>query len=137
MASPPVTDREYAYFQVSGAGQHETITERLGIKPSQAWNSGDAVGQTSRKRSMMMWRIDSGLDDRQPLAAHIEALLLILVPREEQLRQLSPDYDIAIHCVGHYPPAGHGVHLGRETIRCAARLSVAFDFDFYYVDSPE
>ncbi len=137
MASPPITNREFAYFYISGSGRHESISDLLGLAPTQAWNVGDAIGETSRTRETMRWRLDSGLDDKNPLAAHLEALLWKLLSRESKLRELSLDYDHVLQCVGHYPPSGHGVHLGRETVRQAARLGAAFDLDFYYLDESE
>jgi len=85
----------------------------------------------------MAWRLDSGLDDTQPLALHIDALLLIVGAREEDLRDLWLDYDLTIQCVGYYPASGHGVHFDREVVRRAARLGLAFDCDFYYLDDRE
>jgi hypothetical protein len=134
MASPPLTDREYAYFYVLGPGTHESVTDITGLKPSQAWNAGDRSEQTGRVQKLMRWRLDSGLDDTEPLERHIESLLLFLIPREEQLRKLWLDYDLVIQCVGYYPPSGHGAHLNREVIRQAARLGLALDLDFYYQD---
>ena len=134
MTSPPLTDREYAYFFVAGPGTHESVTDILGLQPSEAWNVGDRSEQTGRVQKFMQWRLNSGLDDTAPLKDHIEALLLFLLPREEQLRKLWLDYDLFIQGVGHYAPSGHGVHLNREVVRQAARLGVAFDLDFYFFD---
>jgi len=134
MTSPPLTDREYAYFSVSGPGTHESVTDIIGLQPSQAWNAGDRSEQTGRVQKAMHWRLNSGFDDTVPLERHIDSLLLFLLPREEQLRKLWLDYDLVIQCVGHYLPSGHGVHLNREVVRQAARLGLAFDLDFYYQD---
>lgn len=134
MASPPLTNREYAYFSVSGPGTHESVTDIIGLQPSQAWNAGDRSEQTGRVQKSMRWRLDSGFDDTAPLERHLDNLLLFLMPREEQLRKLWPDYDLVIQCVGYYPPNGHGTHLNREVIRQAARLGLALDLDFYYQD---
>jgi len=134
MPSPPITSREYAYFYVSGPGTHESVSSLLGLEPSQSWNVGDTIEGTGRLRNVMRWQLDSGLDDRHPISAHIEALLVLLIPRESQLGRLALENDLVIQCVGHYPPAGHGVHLSREVVRQAARISAAFDLDFYYLD---
>jgi len=85
----------------------------------------------------MRWRLDSGLDDKEPLERHIDALLSYMEQREEELKSLWLEYDLFIQCVGYYPPSGHGAHLNREVIRRAARLGLAFDLDFYYVDDFE
>jgi hypothetical protein len=134
MTSPPLTNREYAYFHVSGPGTHEKVTEIIGIKPSEAWNVGDTNPQNGRPRKFMSWRLSSGLDDTQPLDQHIQNLFLYLHPKAQSLRQLWLEYDLTLQCVGYFPPSGHGMHFNREQIRQAAQLGLAFDFDFYYVD---
>ena len=82
----------------------------------------------------MQWRLESGLDDRQPLREHIDALLGILGTREASLRSLWRDYDITLECIGYYPPMTHGAHLDRDVVRTAANLGLAIDLDFYFVE---
>ncbi len=134
MTSPPLTTREYAYFHISGPGNHEQITEILGINPSQAWNIGDENPRTGKPRKFMSWRLSSGLEDTQPLDKHIHNILLLLHLKAESLRQLWLEYDLTLVCVGYFPPSGHGMHFNREQIRQAAQIGLAFDLDFYYVD---
>ncbi|GAB2885350.1 hypothetical protein GCM10027046_12220 [Uliginosibacterium flavum] len=133
MSSPPLTHREYAYFFVSGHGNPEVITERLGLRPSDSWSAGD-IGPRGRVRQSMSWRLDSGFDDTEPLDRHIDALLQILGTKAESLRQLWVEYDLTLQCVGYFPASGHGLHLNRDAIRKAAQLGLAFDLDFYGID---
>ena len=137
MTSPPLTNREYAYFHVSGPGTHEQVTEILGIKPSEAWNVGDKNPQSGKTCKFMSCRLSSGLDDTQQLDLHIQNLLLHLHLKADALRLLWLDYDLTLQCVGYFPPSGHGMHFNREQIRQAAQLGLAFDLDFYYVDDYE
>ena len=134
MTSPPLTIREYAYFSVTGSGKHELVTKRLGIEPSEAWNKGDKHPQSGRVGRFMRWVRSSGIDDKAPIQQHIENLLLFLFLKEEEIRELATDYELVIHCVGYFPPSGHGTHLSRDVVRKAARLSICFDLDYYYVD---
>ena len=134
MTSPPLTSREYAYFSITGPGNHEFLTEKVGIAPSDAWNVGDTNPSSGKPRKFMCWKLRSGLDDTSPLDHHIDQLLLFLGTKALALRELWVEYDLTIACVGHYPPSGHGVHLNREVVRQAAQLGIAFDFDFYYFD---
>jgi hypothetical protein len=85
----------------------------------------------------MSWRKRSGLDDTNSLAHHIECVLLWLQPRAELLRQLWVDYDLTLQCVGYFPPSGHGMHFDREQVRRIARMGLALDLDFYFVDDHE
>jgi hypothetical protein len=137
MTSPPLTTREYAYFHISGPGTHEKVTEILGIKPSEAWNVGDANPQSGKPCKFMSWRLSSGLDDTQPLDLHLQSLFLRLHRKAESLRLLWLEYELTLQCVGYFPPSGHGKHFNREQIRQAAQLGMAFDLDFYYVDDHE
>jgi hypothetical protein len=137
MTSPPLTTREYAYFHVTGPGTHEAVTELLGLKPSEAWNAGDINPRNGRPRKAMSWRLGSGLDDTNPLDMHVACLFLHLQRKVNALRTLWVEYDLTLQCVGYFPATGHGMHFNREQIREAARLGLAFDLDFYYVDDYE
>ena len=134
MASAPLTVREYAYVSITGPGTHDAITAALGLKPTQAWNAGDTNPRSGKPLQRMQWRLESGLDDRQPLREHIDALLGILGTRAASLRSLWRDYDITLECVGYYPPMTHGAHL--DSGRCANRgdLGLEINLDFYFVE---
>ena len=134
MTSPPLTTREYAYLHITGPSTHEEVTALLGVKPSDAWNVGDANPRNGKPRQRMSWSMSSGLDDTRPLAEHIGALLLRLKIKAPALQQLWLEHDLTLQCVGYFPPSGHGMHFDREQIRQAAQLGLALDLDFYYVD---
>jgi hypothetical protein len=134
MTSPPLTNREYAYFVVTGPGTHEQVSQILGFPPSKAWNTGDINPRNGKRRQSMSWSLNSGLDDKQPLELHIQNLLLWLHPKTDALRQLWVEYDLILQCVGYFPPSGHGMRFNREQIRQAAQLGLALDLDFYYVN---
>ncbi|MFZ2726744.1 MAG: DUF4279 domain-containing protein [Methylococcaceae bacterium] len=137
MTSPPLTNRQYAYFHVSGHGTHEDITKILEIKPSESWNIGDINPRNNKPFKFMSWRLSSGLDDTQPIEMHIQYLFSRLHTKADALRKLWLDYDLVLQCVGYFPPSGHGIHFDREQIRQAAQLGLSFDLDFYYVDDYE
>jgi len=134
MTSPPLTDRQYAYFRVTGPGTHEEVTAKLGLEPSEAWNAGDVNPRSGKPRRSMYWAKRSGLDDKQPLDEHLKTLFLYLGSRSEALRSLWVEYDLTLQCVGHFPPSGHGLHFTREQVRQAAQLGLAIDLDFYFLD---
>ncbi len=132
MASPPLTNREYAYLRVIGSGCHTKITDALGMEPTNSWSEGD-IGPNKRPRKETSWQLESGLDDTNPVEDHLNKLFKALEPIQEQIFALSQSYEIYIQCVGYFPPSGHGIHLDKEMITKAARLGAAFDLDFYYV----
>lgn len=85
----------------------------------------------------MLWRLASDLDDTRSLREHIDALLVVLAARENELRALWVDYELTLQCVGHYPSWTHGMHFDRDVVRKAASLGLAFDLDFYFVQEHE
>ena len=124
-----MTDREHAYFSVSGPGRHQEITRKLGLQPSAAWNAGELNGR-GQPRHEMTWRLDSGLEESEPLERHIDNLVLCLAPRSGSLRDLWLDYTLTLQCVGRYS-SSHGVHLDRERVRQLATLGIAVHLDLY------
>jgi hypothetical protein len=84
----------------------------------------------------MRWKLESGLDDTEPLEKHIERLLAMLEPKSSALQQLMPRYRLTLQCLGHYPPSDHGAHFDREAVRAVADIGLAIDLGFYYVVDP-
>jgi len=135
MAPPQLRGREYAYISISGPGGHESITARLGLKPSDSWNVGDVNPKDGKPRKFMRWELRSGLDDTRSLQEHIDILLAFLGAKAPPLRDLWLDYHITLQCVGRYPASrGPGLHFDRETIRQAANLGIAIDCDLYFIE---
>lgn len=134
MSSPPLTTREFAYLAVLGDGTHQEVTEILGIEPSLAWNAGEPSERTGRIQKGMLWQKDSGLDDKEELSNHIDAIFFMLGLRHKEVKELFfRGYDPYIQCVGYYPCSGHGKHLSRDIIRQAGQLNLAIDLDFYQI----
>lgn len=134
MASPPLTNREYAYLRISGKGDHLFVSKRLGLEPTNCWSEGDVNPRNNIPRKLMSWKYESGLDDTYSIEEHIKELFKVLEPLEETLVALRDKYELCIQCVGYFPASGHGINLNYETISKAASLGLSFDYDFYYVD---
>jgi len=133
MTSPPLTDREYAYFKIVGKGQSSVVSEKLALEPTNEVNEGDINPRTKKPNKYMVWRYESGLDDRSPLNEHIQKLLSELEPHKENLVELSENYDLYLQCVGYFHPFGHGIHLDSKIIEKASTLKLSVDMDFYYI----
>lgn len=134
LASPPLTNREYAYFRVTGKGSHEKFSKIIGIEPTNQWSEGDINPRNSKPRKFMNWNLESGLDDTHGIEEHIEVLLSVLEPLKDTLSKLAEEYEFCIQCVGYFPASGHGIHLDKSTIKKAANLGLSVDYDFYYID---
>ena len=133
MASPPLTNREYAYFTVTGKGDSSLISSILKIESTKNWSEGENNPRNNTPRKFMRWNLESGLDDTQSIDLHIEKLLSVLEPLALELAELSTKYEVYIQCVGYFPPPSHGLHLDRKVIERISRLSVSLDYDFYFV----
>ena len=134
MASPPLTNREYAYFTVRGKGSHLFVSKKLGVESTNEWSEGDINPHNNRSRRFMAWNLESGLDDTHPIEEHIEKILILIEPLKDKLDELTQGYDLTIQCVGYFAGTGHGLHLNRETIKRISGLSVAIDYDYYFID---
>ncbi|NVK21035.1 MAG: DUF4279 domain-containing protein [Kangiellaceae bacterium] len=135
MASPPLTDREYAYLRISNEdGSHSEITEILKLEPTNCWNKGDINRANNRPRNQVSWQLESGLDDTHPIEEHLDKIFSILTPLKSELVKLSDKYNICIQCVGYYHPSQHGIHLDHSTLEKAYSIGASFDFDCYFVD---
>ena len=136
MSSPPLTTREFAYLAVIGDGTHQEVTEILGIEPSLAWNAGEPSERTGRIQKRMLWQKDSGLDDKEELSKHIEAIFFILGQKHQELKELFfRGFDPYIQCVGYYTESSFGTHLSRDIVRQAGQLNLSIDLDLYQVSA--
>lgn len=134
MTYDQLTNREFAYFAVRGSGRHELITELVGLEPTEAYSDDDINPKSGKPFGRMLWRLNSGLDDKETFERHIAYLLLWLNRVPGAIKRLSNDYQLILQCVGYFPGSGHGAHLDRETIRILGQLGIAIDLDFYFVD---
>ena len=126
------SDEEYAYVLVSGYGDYREITDRLKMEPWKAWNAGDKKpkgGEYPRTE----WAFQSGLAKTEELTKHIDILLTLLEQRSYVIKDLQPDWEIHINCVGYYRSSQHGLHINKDIVKRAAYLGIEFDFDLYYV----
>lgn len=133
MASPPLTNREYAYLRVVGEGSSSPVSNELGIGPTNSWSEGDVNPRNNIPRKFMSWQLESGLDDTSPIGEHIEALLEILEAKSDQMQKLANSYMCSIQCVGYFPASGHGLNLELSTLKRLVNLNLNIDYDFYYV----
>lgn len=129
MSSPPVTDREYAYFTAQGYFDPEEMTRIIGREPSESWNVGDSFtmrGRTRQRRGSF-WKLDSGCDETVPLENHIDALLGILGSYRSGLLEASTFAELRIQCVS-YRYQGFHWDLNTRQMQAAVALNIGFCF---------
>lgn len=136
MSYPPLTDRTYAYFYITGPGRHEEITDKLlNLSPSKALSIGDIDYETGQTSQTMFWKRYSGLNDTAAINQHVVELLEIFGSRIYALSNMSDEYTLTIKCIGYYVDSSHGDHLDRENVRLASRMGINFDYNFYYINN--
>jgi hypothetical protein len=121
---------EYAYFKVTGSGDCENVTKILKRKPNKSWSEGDLRPNGRGVYTFMMWQQDSGLEKTSSIEHHIENLFMFLNNNALAIRNLAPDYECIIQCVGHFD-SSHGVHIRPDQVRQAAHMGIGFSMDFY------
>ena len=67
MTYDQLTNREYAYFHIRGSGRHELITKAIGVEPQDAYSDTDLNPKNGKPFGVTKWRLNSGLDDTEPL----------------------------------------------------------------------
>lgn len=133
MASPPLTDRKYAYFKVTGYGDCNQVTNILKLEPTKSWSQGEIDTRRNKPRRIMFWALESGLNDQSPIEDHISTLLNKLEAKADCIANLPIDFAKLIQCVGYFPASEHGLHLPSEVIKRLANLGLDIDYDFYYI----
>jgi hypothetical protein len=132
MPSPPDTNREYAYFRAVGIFDPADITKAIGLEPTECWSLGDEFvrrGHTLTRRGSC-WKLDSGLDDTNPLGQHVDALLRKLTPRRAGVLEAAPMAKLQIVCVGYYYQS-FSWELDFHHQQLATALNIGFWFDTY------
>lgn len=132
MSSPPVTNREYAYFQAVGLFDPADISKAIGIEPCECWSVGDAFERRGHKfrRRDSKWRLESGLDDTEPLDRHVDTLLTRLAPHRMGVLEAAAMAKLQIVVVGYYFQS-FSWELDFHHQQLATALNIGFWFDTY------
>ena len=121
---------EYAYFKVTGSGDCDVVTKIMKRKPNKSWSEGDPRPKGNSVYPFMFWALDSGLEKTVPVEQHIEELFLYLNSNALAIRNLAPDYECIIQCVGTFG-SSHGFHFRPDQVRKAAHMGIGLSMDFY------
>jgi hypothetical protein len=128
-------NRCYAYFTVVGDFDPKSITERVGVSPSDTWGKGDLHPRTHAERKFSRWSLRSRLETTQPLEAHISDVLDQLDANSTAFKELSMKRGGGMQLVAYFHMFDPGVHLERELVQRLANYSLSVDCDFYYLYS--
>ncbi|WP_037245377.1 DUF4279 domain-containing protein [Rhodopirellula baltica] len=120
--------RQYAYFQVTGCGSPDPVTEAVGVQPSDCHSDSEINARTGQPWGVMTWRLDSGELHDAPVQQHVDSLLLWLNRRPTAVKSLADDYDLTLH-IACWANDIFGLHLTRDQTRLLGRLGIAIDYD--------
>ena len=130
-------NEQYAYFTVTGNFDPKTITERMGIQPSECWKKGDRNERTDYERKFSRWSLTSRLDHSASLEEHVRDVLNQTRDHAVAAREIGREFNCCVQLVGYFYNNYPGFALGSELIAGLALLNVGIDFDFYYLYSHE
>jgi Domain of unknown function (DUF4279) len=109
------------------------VTHRLGLVPSFSAERGEPITprHPTRLRDRSLWRLDSRLDDHQPLHHHLADLLDQLAGKHQVLTELAVSYDIDWFCLAATDNTQGSVELPHELIARLAAIPGDLVLDIY------
>ncbi len=128
-------NEQYAYITVVGDFDPETITARIGLKPSETWAKGDRNERTHLERKSSRWSLNSRLERSASLEDHVRDVLEQALPKADQFRLVGGEYEVGIQLVGFFYNDYPGFGVDQVSISGLASLNVGIDCDFYYLYS--
>src|SRR5215468_672864 len=128
-------NESYAYFTVTGSFDPESITERVGTKPTESWRQGGVNPRNGRERQFSRWSIYSRLPRTALLEAHVEDVLDQLDANAAAFKQISTEEGGIMELVGYFHSYFPGLGFESETIRRLSNYGLSMDCDFYYLYS--
>jgi hypothetical protein len=112
------------------------VTHRLGLVPSFSAERGEPITprHPTRLRDCSLWRLDSRLDDHQPLHQHLADLLDQLAGKHQVLTELAVSYEIDWFCLAGTDNMQGSVGPPHELIARLAAIPGDFILDIYTGD---
>jgi hypothetical protein len=122
---------QYAYFTLVGNFDPSTVSARLGLQPTKAWQKGELHPRTPRERTFSRWSLHSRLGREIPLERHVEDVLAQLAGHESAVREASHEFNGCMQLVGYFYLEYPGLELATTAVAGIAALGLKLDFDFY------
>ncbi len=134
--APRRADESHVCLWVSDFGDDPgVVTEALGIAPTSAWAEGDPLpGGPAIRRTSSVWMLQSPLPLQAHVDDHIEALIPLLEPLKERIRDCAGRFSTGIGCaIYYYQDFTPGIHFSQEAVQRIAALGLDIDLDLYFL----
>lgn len=120
-------------FRISGSElDPNKVSQVLGLVPDNAHLKGEQPKDPRRSAYKQgLWGLRSKLSNEDPLSAHLESLLAILEPSQEQILKLSEQNTVDFYCSLY---SQNGFQLSPHLLRQTANLGAGFGVDVYPPD---
>lgn len=130
-----------AYLGVFGFGDDPSVVTRLiGVVPTEAYAKGDhyvsSTGEILLHRESA-WRLHNPLPRTAHVDDQIEALLDLIEPYSEGIREAVARYEVGVGCAIFYSDFTPGIHLSENVVPRIAALGLSIDFDLYFLSEEE
>jgi Domain of unknown function (DUF4279) len=128
-------NEQYAYLSFTGDFDPASITDQLGMQPSESWIKGSRSERTHLERKFSRWSLNSRLERTASLEDHVRDVLEQTLSVAEQIRHIGETFTAYVQLVGWFHNDYPGFGLDSELISGLAQLNVGIDCDFYYLYS--
>src|SRR5260370_26279576 len=95
-------NEQYAYLTVVGDFNPETISDHLGIQPSECWQKGTRNERTHFERKFSRWSLNSRLDKSASLEEHVRDLIDQTSGHAISLRQIGRPFRCGFQLLDHF-----------------------------------
>ena len=132
--------KTYVYLAVFDFGDDpEVVSAMMGMEPTKAWVKGEhyVTASPDARRTHSRWTVDSGLDQTEPLEAHLSALLTKIEPRHAVIQQVAQRFPAHIGVAQYLHEVNPQFELKADILRRFASLGLPISFDQYCVQKDE
>src|SRR4030095_10933153 len=114
----------HVYFGVFDFGDDPSVvSEMMGQEPTKAWVKGEhyVASSPGARRTHSRWALESGLDEGEPLEAHLGALLARLEPKRREIRQVAERFTARIGVAQYFYEMNPGFRIESDILERLAK----------------
>jgi len=122
------------HFSLWGDFVVEDVTGLLGMQPSQVYRKGEVIEGASEPARVSTWDLYCPDDNRGSMADQISALVNMLWPKKDVLRQLASEFKAELNVASSCSDGNSVLSLNREMLRQLLELNLKLNCFFYTCD---